>query len=71
MAPQVDDVEPSSVKEAQIGPNSAMWRATMSEELDSIRTNQVWGLFDQPRGERVHPDRGSGPQPDLLSNSEG
>ena len=47
IAPQ-DDEEPKTITEALSGPKAKEWSKAMEEEMESMRTNQVWDLVDLP-----------------------
>ena len=49
IAPQ-DDEEPKTITEGLSGPKAKEWSKAMEEEMESIRTNQVWDLVDLPPG---------------------
>ena len=45
--------EPSSVKEAMAGPESAKWKEAMDSEIQSMYDNQVWNLVDNVPGRKT------------------
>uniref|UniRef100_A0A2N9HS45 Integrase catalytic domain-containing protein n=1 Tax=Fagus sylvatica TaxID=28930 RepID=A0A2N9HS45_FAGSY len=47
-----DDTEPRSYDEAMSSPACNEWMITMKDEIESMRTNQVWELVDLPPGRR-------------------
>ena len=47
IAPQ-DDEEPKTITEDLSGPKTKEWSKAMAEEMESMRTNQVWDLVDLP-----------------------
>ena len=51
IAPQ-DDEEPKTITEALSGPKAKEWSKAMEEEMESMRTNQVWDLVDLPPGRK-------------------
>jgi hypothetical protein len=46
----LDNDEPTTYKEAMIGPNSIKWHDAMKSEIESMYENQVWSLIDPPDG---------------------
>ncbi|PKI49658.1 hypothetical protein CRG98_029903 [Punica granatum] len=52
VSPQ-DDGEPRSIQEALSSPVRKEWTNAMSDEMESMRTNQVWDLVDLPPGSIV------------------
>ena len=44
-----DEDEPRNVTEALSGPNKENWTKAMEEEMESMRSNQVWELVDLPK----------------------
>jgi hypothetical protein len=46
-------VEPTSYKDALVGPQSAEWKTAMQLEFDSLTSNQTWDLVPPPDGRRV------------------
>jgi hypothetical protein len=52
VAPQDDD-EPRSYHKAIASPTSNEWMKAMNEEIESMRTNQVWDLVDLPPGRKA------------------
>ena len=51
IAPQ-DDKETKTIREALFGPKAKEWSKAMEEEMESMRTNQVWDLVDLPPGQK-------------------
>ena len=51
IAPQ-DDEEPKTITEDLSGPKAKEWSKAMEEEMESMRTNQVWDLVDLPPGRK-------------------
>ena len=49
VAPQ-DSAEPRSVNEALCDLNAKEWMDTMKNEMEFMRTNQIWDLGDLPAG---------------------
>ena len=47
-----DDEEPKNVKEALSSPKAKEWIEAMEEEMESMKTNQVWDLVDLPSGRK-------------------
>ena len=47
-----DDKEPKNVNKALSGPKAKEWIKAMKEEMESMKTNQVWDLVDLPPGRR-------------------
>ena len=45
-----DDDEPKTVQEALSSSVSDEWMKAMNDEMESMRTNQVWDLVDLPSG---------------------
>ena len=45
-----DKDEPRNVIEALYGPDKENWTKAMEEEMESMRSNQVWELVDLPKG---------------------
>ena len=45
-----DKDEPRNVTEALTGLDKENWTKTMEEEMESMRSNQVWELIDLPKG---------------------
>uniref|UniRef100_A0A2N9FDK1 Integrase catalytic domain-containing protein n=1 Tax=Fagus sylvatica TaxID=28930 RepID=A0A2N9FDK1_FAGSY len=43
-----DDTEPRSYDEAMSSPTCNEWMTTMKDEMESMRTNQIWELIDLP-----------------------
>ena len=43
-----DDKESKNVNEALFGPKAKEWIKAMKEEMESMKTNQVWDLVDLP-----------------------
>ena len=46
----LDNDEPTTYKEAMIGPDSVKWLNAMKSEIKSMYENQVWHLVDPPEG---------------------
>ena len=44
---------PQSVQEALQGAHSEKWKKAMSSEMDSLRENGVYKIFDRPAGKKV------------------
>ena len=47
-----DDEAPKTANEALFGPKANEWIKAMEEEMESVKTNQVWNLVDLPSGQR-------------------
>uniref|UniRef100_A0A2N9ER43 Integrase catalytic domain-containing protein n=1 Tax=Fagus sylvatica TaxID=28930 RepID=A0A2N9ER43_FAGSY len=47
-----DDTEPRSYDEAMSSPACNEWMTAMKDEMESMRTNQVWELVDLPPGRK-------------------
>ena len=45
-----DEEEPKTIQEALFGPTSKEWIKAMKEEMNSMKSNQVWDLVDLPPG---------------------
>ena len=52
IAPQDED-EPRNINEALNCPNKEKWIYAMKEEMESMKSNQVWELVDLPKGRRA------------------
>ena len=52
IASQNDD-EPKTVQEALSSSVSDEWMKAMNDEMESMRTNQVWDLVDLPSGRKA------------------
>ena len=48
-----DEDEPRNVIEALSGPDKENWTKAMEEEMESMRSNQVWELVDLPKGRKA------------------
>ena len=48
-----DEDEPRNVTEALSGPDKENWTKVMEEEMESMRSNQVWELVDLPKGRKA------------------
>ena len=48
-----DDDEPKTVQEAPSSSISNVWMEVMNDEMESMRTNQVWDLVDLPSGRKA------------------
>ena len=48
-----DEDEPKNFKEAISCPNKEKWIKVMEEEMESMRTNQVWELVNLPKGRKA------------------
>ena len=48
----LDNDEPTTYKEAMMGPDSVKWQEAMKSEIESMYENQVWNLIDSPEGVR-------------------
>ena len=48
-----DKDEPRNVTEALSGPDKENWTKAMEEEMESMRSNQVWELVDLPKGRKA------------------
>ena len=48
-----DDDEPKTVQEAISSSVSDEWMKAMNDEIESMRTNQVWDLVDLPSWRKV------------------
>ena len=48
-----DDEEPKTVNEALSGPKAKEQIKVMEEEMESMKTNQVWNLIDLSPGRRT------------------
>ena len=48
-----DDEEPKNIREALTCPSSDKWKIAMEEEMESMRSNNVWELVDLPKGRRA------------------
>ena len=48
-----DDDEPKTVQEAISSSVSDEWMKAMNDEIESMRTNQVWDLVDLPSGHKA------------------
>ena len=48
-----DDDEPKTVQEALSSSVSDEWTKAMNDEMESMRTNQVWELVDLPLGCKI------------------
>jgi len=46
----LDNDEPTTYKEAMMGPDSVKWQEAMKSEIESMHENQVWNLIDPPEG---------------------
>ena len=46
----LDNDEPTTYKEAMMGPDSEKWQNAMKSEIESMYENQVWNLIDPPEG---------------------
>ena len=47
-----DEDEPRNVTEALSGPDKENWTNAMEDEMESMRSNQVWELVDLPKGRK-------------------
>ena len=47
-----DNEEPKNINEALFGPEAKEWIKAMEEEMESMKTNQVWDLVDLLPGRR-------------------
>ena len=48
-----DDDEPKIVQEALSSSVSDEWMKAMNDEMESMKTNQVWDLVDLPSGQKT------------------
>ena len=48
----VDTEEPKTI-EALNGVNSKLWSDALSDEFNSLKENQTWGLVDLPAGKKI------------------
>ena len=48
-----DDEEPRNIREALQCPAKEKWMKAMEEEMESMRSNQVWELVDLPKGRKA------------------
>ena len=48
----LDNDEPTTYKEAMMGPDSVKWLNAMKSEIESMYENQVWNLVDPPEGSK-------------------
>ena len=48
-----DDNEPKTVQEALSSSVNDEWMKAMNDEIESVRTNQVWDLVDLPSGRKA------------------
>jgi hypothetical protein len=46
----LDNDEPTTYKEAMMGPDSVKWQEAMKSEIESMYENQVWNLIDPLEG---------------------
>ena len=53
MVSSQDDEEPRTVQEALSSSASDKWMKAMDDEMESMRTNQVWDLVDLPPGRKA------------------
>uniref|UniRef100_A0A2N9GE70 CCHC-type domain-containing protein n=1 Tax=Fagus sylvatica TaxID=28930 RepID=A0A2N9GE70_FAGSY len=53
MVSSQDDEEPRTVQEALSSSVSDKWMKAMDDEMESMRTNQVWDLVDLPPGRKA------------------
>ena len=51
--PVVEEVNPSTYKEAEISSESKMWKDAIEEEMSSLHKNDTWELTKLPRGGKV------------------
>ena len=51
IAPE-DDEEPKIIQQALSGPKAKEWTKAMEEEMESMKTNQVWDLVNLPLGRK-------------------
>ncbi|KAK9108126.1 hypothetical protein Syun_024137 [Stephania yunnanensis] len=52
IAPQDED-EPKNIQEALTCPAKEKWKIAMEEEMESMRSNNVWELVDLPEGRKA------------------
>ena len=45
--------DPTTFEEAMKSPHSSKWRATMEDELKSMKENKVWDLEEIPKGAKT------------------
>ena len=48
----LDNDEPTTYKEAMMGPDSVKWLSAMKSEIESMYENRVWNLVDPPEGSK-------------------
>ena len=48
-----DDDEPKTVQKVLSSSVSDEWMKAMNDEMESMRTNQVWDLVDLPSGRKA------------------
>ena len=48
----LDNDEPTTYKEAMMGPDSVKWLNAIKSEIESMYENQVWNLVDPPEGSK-------------------
>ncbi|GKB79927.1 retrotransposon protein, putative, ty1-copia subclass, partial [Tanacetum coccineum] len=53
VAVEEDTHEPLTYQEAVACEDSSKWKATMKEEMDSLRKNKTWELVDHPVGQKL------------------
>ena len=47
-----EELDPSTVREAQSSPNSTKWKEAMEREMKSLHSNKVWELVEPPPDRR-------------------
>ncbi|GJT77789.1 hypothetical protein Tco_1044514, partial [Tanacetum coccineum] len=52
-AKEEDTHEPLTYQKAVACEDSSKWKATMEEEMDSLRKNKTWELVDHPAGQKL------------------
>jgi len=51
--PVIEEVIPSTYREAEISLESKMWKGIMEEEMNSLYKNDTWELTELPKGKKA------------------
>jgi len=51
--PVVEEAIPSTYREAEVSPESKMWKDAIKEEMSSLHKKDTWELIELPKGKKT------------------